>query len=239
MTRNDTLRIQRAMLTVPGVTLPRYGADGSIGAEFWTAFDEVIRRAGGKTAQAGQPYEVTERVALEILHHEAIVREAYKDSVDVWTWGVGQTAASGINPLDYKDKPAELRVVLAAFVKSLRDRYVPPVVSAFRGAPLTEAQFAAALSFHYNTGAIGRASWVQYFLAGATETVQYQSFMDWRKPAAIIPRREAEANLLFYGTWSQDGTVAEYPVLKPSYSPDWRKVRRIDVTDALRDAMSQ
>ena len=32
--------------------------------------------------------KITPKIAGEILTHESIVLEAYKDSADVWTWGV-------------------------------------------------------------------------------------------------------------------------------------------------------
>lgn len=39
--------------------------------------------------------KITARVALELASHEGLVRQAYKDSVGVWTWSIGITSASG------------------------------------------------------------------------------------------------------------------------------------------------
>ena len=103
---------------------------------------------------------ITLRVALELLSHEAIVREAYKDSVGVWTWGVGVTDASGHKVQRYIDSPQTIERCLEIYVWLLRTRYAPAVRKAFEGHNLSEHEFAAALSFHYNTGAIGRATWV-------------------------------------------------------------------------------
>ena len=52
---------------------------------------------------------ITVKIAQEIVSHEAIVREAYKDSVGVWTWSVGITNASGHKVFPrYKDNPQSL-----------------------------------------------------------------------------------------------------------------------------------
>ena len=39
-----------------------------------------------------------------------------------------------------------------------------------------------------------------------------------------------EAALLFDGVWSGDGRINVYPVKKPSYTPDWKNVRRVVMT---------
>lgn len=175
---------------------------------------------------------LTRRVALEIIGHEAIVPEAYKDSVGVWTWGIGVTNASGHNVDRYKDNPQPIERCLEVFLWLLREKYIPSVVKAFTGFILTEAQFAAALSFHYNTGAIGRASWVTKAKAGDIAGAA-RSIMDWRKPPEIIGRREKERDLFFKSQWSQDGKATVYDVRKPGYTPKWSSARRINVTEAL------
>ncbi|GAA0216067.1 GH24 family phage-related lysozyme (muramidase) [Brevundimonas nasdae] len=186
-----------------------------------------------KSASTPAWAKVTARVALELIEHEAIVLEAYKDSVDVWTWGVGVTNASGhqVHPR-YLDKPSTLERALEIFVWLLTEKYVPAVVAAFKGEVLTEAQFAAALSFHYNTGAIGRAEWVKSWKAGKVATARTE-IMNWRNPPEIIGRRTAERDLFFSGKWSAKGSAKVYPVRKPSYQPDFRNVRMVDVRKAL------
>jgi lysozyme len=180
---------------------------------------------------------ITERIALELLAHEAIVLEAYKDSVGVWTWGVGVTSASGHLVERYKDSPQTVQRCLEVYIWLLRERYGPAVRAAFAGHPLTEAQFGAALSFHYNTGAIGRATWVQSFKAARLDEAKAK-FMEWRKPAAIIERRTKERDLFFDGKWSSDGTAIIYPVRKPSYAPNFGQGRRVMVRADLAKALA-
>lgn len=180
---------------------------------------------------------LTTRVALELLSHEAIVREAYRDSVDVWTWGVGVTEASGhtVYPR-YLDQPQTMRWCLEMYVRLLRTEYGPAVLAALEGRELSESEFGAALSFHYNTGAIGTATWVEEWRSGDVEAAR-ASFMNWRKPPQIIPRREKERDLFFDGIWSNEGTVLELPVHKPSYQPDTAGKRPVDVRLVLDELL--
>lgn len=174
---------------------------------------------------------LTCKVALEIVGHEAIVQEWYLDSESVGTWGIGVTDRSGHRVERYKDNPQPIERCLEVYLWLLRERYIPDVLDAF-ARPLTEAQFAAALSFHYNTGGIGRAEWVKSWNAGY-ETVSREQFMEWRKPALIIERREKERDLFFDGAWSQDGKALVIPVRKPSYRPQFGAAKRVDVTPIL------
>lgn len=118
-----------------------------------------------KTVEPAPSSGLTKRVLLELLSHEGIVLEAYKDSVGVWTWGVGVTSASGHRVLRYKDNPQPMSKVIEIYKWLVETKYLPDVLEAFT-VELSEAQLAAALSFHYNTGAIKRASWVKSFNAG-------------------------------------------------------------------------
>lgn len=181
-----------------------------------------------------EPGKLSTRALLELVYHEGIVKEAYKDSVGVWTWGVGVTNSSGHSVYPrYKDNPATIRRVLEVFKWLVETRYLPPVISAFKGVALTESQLAAAVSFHYNTGGINRASWVKSYLNGDVGVAKRQ-FMNWRSPKEIIPRREAERDLFFDGKWSGNGSATVYTrVRKPSYSPDWSSAERVDISKEL------
>jgi lysozyme len=180
---------------------------------------------------------LTLRVAMETVSHEAIVQEAYKDSVGVWTWGIGLTRASGVDVQKFKDKPQTIEACLHAFVERCRSVYLRDVLAEFSGYPLTEAQLAAALSFHYNTGAIKTAEWVDQWKVGKVAAARL-SIMNWRTPASIIERREKERDLFFDGKWSSDGKALVIPVAKPSYQPAFSKARRVDVSAELKEALA-
>ena len=180
---------------------------------------------------------LTPRVLQELVEHEAIVREAYKDSKGIWTWGIGVTDRSGHLVERYIDNPQTIERVLEIFVWLVRNVYMPPVLREFDGYPLTEEQFAAALSFNYNTGAIESASWPDLVKMGEMDAAR-ASFMQWRKPAEIIERRKKEAALFFDGVWSQDGRASVIPVRKPSYQPAFAKAEQIDICEDLRRALA-
>ncbi len=171
--------------------------------------------------------QIDRDIALELAFHEAVVRQAYKDSVGIWTWSVGITSASGHNVERYINKPQSLRKCFEVYAWLL-ERYASAVRAEFAGHDLTKAQFAAALSFHWNTGAIRSATWPELWkqgdLAGARA-----SFMQWRRPAAIIPRREKEAALFFDGVWSNDGTITEYTRVQANGAPDWSSAVKVNV----------
>lgn len=163
--------------------------------------------------------DLTPRIVLELLAHEGLAREAYRDSVGVWTWSVGVTDASGhqVYPR-YKDSPQPLSHCLEVFLWLLRTRYLPPVLAAFGAYDPAEHELGAALSFHWNTGAIRRASWTGKFVSGDRDGAR-AAFLSWVHPVAVAARRRREAALLFEGQWSGDGSALVYDVAKPSYHP--------------------
>lgn len=175
--------------------------------------------------------KITPKVALELASHEGLVRQAYKDSVGVWTWSIGITNASGHNVDRYINNPQPLQKCLDVYVWVL-EKYANDVRKVFKDKPLNEHQFAAAVSFHYNTGAISRASWVKKWLAGDVAGAK-KDFMNWSKPKEIIPRRQKERELFFDGKWSNNGTVTEYTRVKANGQIDWTSAKKTNIKDAM------
>lgn len=174
--------------------------------------------------------DITPRIAAELVAHEGIVREAYRDSVGVWTWSVGITDASGHRVGRYRDNPQSLDHCLAIYVWVLRQRYLPAVLEAFGDVELAEHELGAALSFHYNTGAIGRAEWVRLYVDGKRDAAR-SAILNWCRPAVLAKRRMRERDLFFDGRWTTDGTALLYDVAKPSYAPTGGK--RVAIMPAL------
>ena len=164
-------------------------------------------------------HTLTPRIALEIVAHEGIVREAYRDITGVWTWSVGVTNASGhtVYPR-YKDQPQALEHCLGVFKWLLETRYLPAVLTAFGSHDPSEAELGAALSFHWNTGKILRSTWMRLFTEGNVAGAR-AAIMDWAHPTSLAARRAREQALFFEGTWSNDGTALVYGVSKPGYRP--------------------
>lgn len=178
---------------------------------------------------------IDEKIALEVASHEAVVRQAYKDSVGVWTWSIGITSATGHDVTRYIDKPATLSRCLDIYIWALK-KYVDDVIKAFHPMKLSAHQLAGAVSFHYNTGAIFRATWVKQVKSGDFGAARL-SIMQWNKPAEIVGRRRKERDLFFDGKWSNDGTMTEYTRLKANKTPDWSSAKKINVTKEIRDLL--
>ncbi|HWJ89111.1 MAG TPA: hypothetical protein VNS12_13670 [Pelagibacterium sp.] len=179
---------------------------------------------------------LTYRAALEVAAHEALVRQTYKDSVGVPTWCVGMTNATGHRVERYVGNPAPLQHCMNVFVWALR-AYAKQVDEAFAGHRLNEHQYVAALSFHWNTGKIKQAAWVEHWKAGRVAQAR-QAFMNWVTPKEITVRRQKERDLFFDGKWTGDGTMTEYTRVRANMTPDWSSARRISVDKELRAAFA-
>lgn len=177
---------------------------------------------------------LTPKIVAAVAHEEGLVLEAYKDSVGVWTWALGVTDASGhqVYPR-YLGKPTTVERALEVSVWLLENKYLPAVRRAFDGMNLKEHEIAGALSFHWNTGAIETASWVQSYRKGDKADAR-RRYMQWDKPASIIGRRTRDAALFFDGKWS-DLRVPIWKVAKPSYRPVNGKP--IDILPQLQQIM--
>jgi len=166
--------------------------------------------------------------------HEGIVPAPYRDSVGVWTYGIGHTLGAG-----YPDPAKMQRGMPSNLDAALRDvfdlfrrdvaKYEAAVNRAVK-VPITQAQFDALVSFHYNTGAIGRASFVKRLNAG-DEVGAAAGMMAWSKPASIIDRRKAEQKLFAKGIYPT-GTV---PVWKVDGNGRviWKPARRLTKDQVL------
>lgn len=159
-------------------------------------------------SKEGALWHVDAEVALEVAAHEALIRQTYKDSVGVLTWCVGRTNATGHRVERYIGKPQPVQHCMNVYAWAL-ENYADGVRVAFKGVAITKARFAAALSFHWNTGAIKTATWVKHFRAGNIAAA-CKAIMNWKTPPEIEGRRKKERALFFDGKWSNDGTMTEY-----------------------------
>lgn len=164
-----------------------------------------------------------------IVAHEGVVPAPYLDSVGVWTFGIGHTAAAG--PPDprhlARGMPPDLDEALAyAFDTFRRDlpKYEAGVNRMLAGRTVPQHEYDAAVSFHFNTGAIAHAEWVKDWIAGRKADAAAK-MMSWRKPAEIIPRRAAERDLFLRGTYGSK-TAAVWRV-NSAGRITWKPVRAL------------
>jgi lysozyme len=182
-------------------------------------------------------------VAMEVATHEAVIRQAYRDAGGRWTWSVGMTSATGHGVERYIGKRQSMQHCMNIYVWALRN-YASQVDEAFAGLDVNEEQYAAAVSFHWNTGAIGRSDWVQHFRRGMM-TMAEASFRSTRvtvggRPnAGLQRRRDREADLMFHGEWSSNGLMTEYTRLNSASQPVWASAIKVDVSRELLVAFGE
>lgn len=132
-----------------------------------------------------------------LKRHEGVVLRAYRDAAGVWTIGCGLTAASGVV------RPKAGMVITEAeadrlLSQALERNYEPAVARAMPGPKPHE--FDAGVSFHFNTGAIDRASWVNAWRNRDWAEVLVGLRKWTRGGGKVLPglrnRREAEFRLL-------------------------------------------
>lgn len=152
------------------------------------------------------PMSISERGLADLIASEGLRLKAYKDSVGVYTIGYGHAATSGRAPIPKAGMTITKQEAMDILKHDLAEAYEPAVRKALGTVP--QHVFDGAVSFHYNTGAIGKASWVAKYKAGDMAGAR-KAFMDWRKPPEIIGRRTREAELIFNGKYhSKPGTAA-------------------------------
>lgn len=183
--------------------------------------------------------KISSKGVLEIAEHEGIVLGPYLDSVRVWTYGVGHTAAAG-GPDPAKMPREDTRKwgqgrVEAELGKALRlfdddlDSYEGRVSRAVK-VPLAQHEFDALVSFDFNTGGIFRAKLTEAINRGDKSG---NGFMGWVKPKEITGRRRAEQALFRTGRYDANGDdIPVYDAL-----PDGRIRHRMTIDGAKLAAM--
>lgn len=139
----------------------------------------------------------------QLIADEGEVLTAYRDVVGVVTIGVGLTAKSGVivPKIGMRITKAESRALLS---QALQRNYEPAVDKALPGAKPHE--FDGATGFHFNTGAIGRASWVKS-LRSVDRAATRAGLMLWNKAggkvvAGLTARRKRDADLILDGKYA-------------------------------------
>jgi len=144
----------------------------------------------------------------DLVLSEGVVTKAYRDSVGVWTIGVGHAATSGRAPIPKAGMTITRQQAFDILAKDLAEEYEPAVRRALGNVP--QHVFDGAVSFHFNTGKIGAASWVGRYKAGDMAGAR-KAFMLYNKPKEIIGRRTREAELIFEGKYRRGGKVEPAP----------------------------
>jgi lysozyme len=179
--------------------------------------------------------QTTDRGLLALIRHEGVVPGPYLDVKDVWTFGIGHTAAAG--PPDPARMPRGMSADLDAGIREAfrlfradLAAYEAEVLRAVK-VPVERHEFDALVSFHYNTGGIARAALTRHLNAG-NRAAAASAFMGWLKPAAIRSRREAERDLFAEGRYPT-GTIPVWSVDRNGRVDFSRPIRRLSEAEAL------
>lgn len=180
--------------------------------------------------------KTSDRGIAFLVAHEGVVPAPYFDSVGVLSFGVGHTAAAGPPiPADMPrgmpaDLDAALRDVFAVFRRDLA-RYEADVLRVMGRTPMEQHEFDAAVSFHFNTGAMARAAWVSFWKSGDKRAAAASMLANWRRPAEIIGRRTAERDLFLVGDYGKaKATVWQ---VNAAGKVVWRQARALSQSDIL------
>ena len=126
-----------------------------------------------------------------LMEREGCRLKAYKDSVGVWTIGVGHTSAAGRPPVRQGMiiTQAQADTIFADDVVEFEDG----VTMLLAGAPIEPHQFDAfvSLAFNIGLGAFAASTSLRKFLEGAHDHAA-EAILLWNKPAEIKARRRGE-----------------------------------------------
>jgi lysozyme len=116
-----------------------------------------------------------------------------------WTIGWGATGRDHVHGGRIGPQTVWTQAQCDARLADDLSRYAADVARALDQAPVTQAQFDAMVSFHYNTGAIARATLTQKHKAGDFDGAA-REFARWNKAGGrvlkgLVRRRAAEAEL--------------------------------------------
>lgn len=168
--------------------------------------------------------------------HEGVVLRAYRDAAGVWTIGAGLTAASGV----VKPKAGMIISVEEAtrlLAQALRGNYEPAVTKAMPGAK--QHEYDAGISFHFNTGAIDRASWVGKWrlkdMSGVRAAIRLWNKGGGKVLTGLVRRRDEEFALLSIGQYGAvpappPGTGTRNARFSPPLSGPEREEIRVALT---------
>ena len=161
--------------------------------------------APAPAVRAPAAMRVSPQGIVALAAHEGIVPAPYKDSVGVWTYGVGHTAAAGTPYPEGmlkgmpKDVDTAVDHALALFREDL-GKYERRVHMAVK-VPLSQHQFDALVSFDFNTGGIYRAKLTAALNAREDDAARH--FFGWTRPPEIRSRRTDEHRLFTTGIYPE------------------------------------
>lgn len=180
--------------------------------------------------------KTSDKGIVALMMHEEIVPGPYLDSRNIWTYGIGHAETSGLPPDPGKMKrgmPVDLDAELARVFEVFRADLPKYEAAVRRVLPsVKQHEFDAAVSFHFNTGAIATAHWVPILRGGDAAGAARSLIENWSgKNPELKKRREAERDLMLLGKYPT-GAITVWGVTDAGRVV-WKAIRRIPAEVAL------
>lgn len=145
-----------------------------------------------------------------VRHFEGLYLKAYRCPAGVWTIGYGHTGLKHNDGSVFKGRTITRDEAEALLRHDLANKYAP-MVRGMVVAPLTQGQFDALVSFHFNTGALGRSTLLKKlhredYLGAALEFGKWTKARDPKtgklvELRGLVRRRAAERAMFEGGDW--------------------------------------
>lgn len=176
---------------------------------------------------------------VELVGHEGVCLSKYKDSVGVWTIGIGATKSEIPDlaswPLSKKITMQEAFDLLSKGIV----KYENALNRALK-APVSQTQFDALVSWMYNvgTGYASKATVIKLLNNGVKGNALFDALMMYRKPPEITERRRKEAKLIASGVYSNGGKALLFPVSSKGY-PMYKAGTTVNVWEYINNTSDQ
>ena len=173
---------------------------------------------------------------VELVGHEGVCLSKYKDSVGVWTIGIGATRTE---ISDLAQWPLDRNITMQEAFDLLRKGIVKyeNAINKSLTRPIAQHQFDALVSWCYNVG-VGyarTATVIRLLNQGVEGKALHSALMLYSKPREIIGRRLKEANLLVTGKYTNGGNALLFPVSSKGY-PVYAKGKQINVWEYINQS---
>lgn len=168
---------------------------------------------------------LSDKGLFDLALGEALVPAPYLDNANVWTYGIGHAETSGLQPnprLMPRGMPSDIDAAIVHSIDLFKARikvYEDAVNRAVK-VPLKQHEFDALVSFHFNTGAISKASGTKALNQGnkADAWRRYSLYNKSKGPGGklvvnrgLVNRRAAEGELFLHGKY-RSGSIPVYSV---------------------------
>lgn len=180
--------------------------------------------------------KMSDKGLVELVGHEGVCLSKYKDSVGVWTIGIGATRTE---IPDLASWPLSKTITMQEAFDLLKKGIVKyeNALNKYLTREIHQTEFDALCSWCYNvgTGWVPKASVIRKINNREKGQSLYDALMMYQKPKEIIGRRRKEAILLRDGTYSNGGKALLFPVSSKGY-PVYNKGKTINVWEYLNSS---